>query len=166
MAGNGGDVDDGAFAPAQGRGKAPGQFQGGEEIQFEDIPPSFEIAVETAQTFLERRFRRHPGVVDEPMQGLFGKGLVYRFDKIFEAVGVGKVGGNMKGPVGVALAFGRHVLARTGDDTPAPFQEAEGGGVTDATAGAGDDDDFAACFHFLDVRTYKDAIPVLDRLER
>src|SRR3546814_14000655 len=43
----------------------------------------------------------------------------------------------MVGPIGIAAALGRHLVARAGDDLPALVAEALHRGMADAPAGAG-----------------------------
>src|SRR3546814_17755918 len=67
MAGDRGDVDYGALSLAQRRGKAAAERQRREEVQLEDLAPEVQAAVQAAEALLERRLRRHRGVVHQRM---------------------------------------------------------------------------------------------------
>ena len=68
-------------------------------------------------------------------------------DEALDLGGIGEIGGDVVRPVGIALAFGRHVLARGGDDAPAGLAEAAHRGVADAAAGAGEEEGLARALH-------------------
>src|SRR3546814_19534432 len=50
---------------------------------------------------------------------------------------LGEIRGDMVGPIGIAAALGRHLVARAGDDLPALVAAALHRGMADAPAGAG-----------------------------
>ncbi len=147
MPGDGGDVDDGTGTFMQRRGKTAAELQRREQIELEDLVPGLEVAVETAEPFLVFGFGRHAGIVDKRVQRLVAEGGIGFLDEIGETVCIAQVGGDVAGPIGVALAGLGGVVARTGDDLPAAFQKHSGSGVANAAAGAGDNDDFPAFFH-------------------
>ena len=60
-------------------------------------------------------------------------------DEALDPSGIGEVRREMMRPVGIALALGRHVLARGGDDAPAGLAEAPHRGMADAAARAGEE---------------------------
>ena len=96
---------------AQGRREPARQLQRREEIDLQHLAPGVDIAVEAAQPFLERRLRRHAGIVDQGVQRPAVQHLVGRLDEMGDALGIAQVGRNMPGPLGIALAGLRHVLA-------------------------------------------------------
>src|SRR6516162_4036615 len=146
MAGDRGDVDDRSLALRQSRGKGASQGQRHEEVQLKHSLPIFEVAVENAEPFLGRSLWRDAGIVDERMQRAVEK-LPRLGNEVLEVVRIGKIGGDMVGPVRVALAFGRHVVARTGDDPPAGIAETLDRGVPDPAAGAGQQQNLAHPAH-------------------
>src|SRR3546814_15560310 len=59
---------------------------------------------------------------------------LFPYTTLFRA---GEIRGDMVGPIGIAAALGRHLVARAGDDLPALVAEALHRGMADAPAGAG-----------------------------
>ena len=79
MTGDRSDIDDRPLSLVQGRGEAPRQLQGREEIQLEDLVPILDVAVEHAQALGEGRLRADPGIIDQgldraPVQPVMGLG--------------------------------------------------------------------------------------------
>src|SRR6185312_16418489 len=113
----------------------------------EDVVPAADVAVEAAHALLVGRLRRHAGIVDEGMQRLAVEQRLRLGDEGIDALGVAEIGGDVVRPVGIALAFRRHRLARAGDDLPAGLAEMPHGGMADAAAGAGEDETLALRAH-------------------
>src|SRR5262249_2869621 len=104
--------------------------------------------------FLGWTLWRYPGIVDERMQCPVKK-PVRLGDQVIKVVEIGEVGGNVVGPIRVALAFRRHGIPRAGDDAPAGIAKAFDGGVPDTTAGAGQQQDLAGTAHRATTRRGK-----------
>ena len=108
--------------------------------------PIFKVPIEATEPLLARGLWRDSGIVHERMQRAFERilGLV---DKMVEVGGVAEIGGDVVGPVWVALAFGRHGVTRAGDDPPSGVAEAFDRGVPDPAARAGQQQDLARAAH-------------------
>src|SRR5215469_12583046 len=68
-------------------------------------------------------------------------------DKALKVDRLGEVGGDVVSPVRVALAFGRHGVARASDDPPAGIAKAFDRGMPDPAAGTGQQQDLARPAH-------------------
>src|SRR4029077_13409784 len=91
---------------------------------------------ETLEPFFGRRFGRHAGIVDEGVQRPVEQLAGLRHE-VFEVLRITEIGGDVMGPVRVALALLGHRLAGAGDDPPFGGAEALDRGVADPAARAG-----------------------------
>ena len=73
------------------------------------------------------------------MQVVVADQLEQLIDRDVQVLDLGEIGGDV-GMAVAARALGRHRIARAGDRPPALIDEVLGRGMTDAPAGAGDED--------------------------
>ncbi len=143
MAGDRGDVDDRALAAGERRRERARQGERREEIELEHRVPIGDVAVEAAEPLAERRLGRDAGIVDERVERAVADEPRRLLGEALDLGRIAKVGRDVVRPVGIALAFGRHVLARGGDDVPAGGAEALHRRMADAAACAGEEQGFA-----------------------
>src|SRR5215469_2405361 len=122
MTSNRRDVDDRTLALGQCWGEGARQNKRHEEIQLKYPVPIFEVAVENTEAFFRLALWGDTGIVDERMQGPPDKPTRLG-DKALEVGGIGKIRGDVVGPIRVTLAFRRHGVSRAGDDAPAGVAE-------------------------------------------
>src|SRR5271170_4532647 len=108
--------------------------------------PVLNLAIEGAEPFSRRVLRRYSGIVDEGVQRTV-EGIFRLGDKAVEIRWIAEIGGDVMGPVRVALALRRHRVARACNDPPAGIAEAFDRRMPDAAAGTGQQQDPALAAH-------------------
>src|SRR5690242_3938142 len=116
--------------------------------------PGFDIAVETPDPCPGRRFGRHAGIVDESVQRPVEQ-LACLGDEAIEILRIPEIGGDVMGPVRIALALLRHRLAGAGDDPPFGIAESLDRGVADPAARPGQQQNLSVTAHRAPTRRGK-----------